>query len=206
MRVIRLTFCDLRDLLSHYLEVTQEGGFFWSTRQELVEGEEVVLEIELPDYEEELSIQCRVMGSLRDKGLDVEPGYLLGFKPEETAKRERLLEIVGRNIIGSNRRFHRRYHKAMAVAWRTGEGEDMQVGHTVNVSLGGAFVRSDVLPPEDAEVTLHLRCGEQYPSITVNGRVAWTRVEGEQFGMGVQFLNLDPGQTKQLQKVLKGDE
>ena len=120
MRTIRLTFYDLRDLLSHYQPISEDGAFFWPTRQELVEGEEVLVEIELPDHEEAFTFQCVVMGSLRDHGFEAEPGYLLAIQPDNADKRDQMMEVVGRNIIGSNRRFHARYPKAMAVAWSVG--------------------------------------------------------------------------------------
>jgi uncharacterized protein (TIGR02266 family) len=205
MRVVYVRFDDLRRMLSYYQAMIPGGGFFLSTRQELLQSEELLLEIELPQLGHRYGLECVVLGSLRDKGFPIEPGYLLGFKESAASTRDELMEAIGWHVIGSNRRYHPRYPKALAVAWQQGSSQELNVDHTENLSLGGAFIRTANIPPKDSLLTLHLRTQDRDPALTLVGRVAWTRPQGDVKGMGVHFLDVDASKGLQLRKVLDGD-
>ncbi len=205
MRVVYLRFDDLRRLLFHYQTIVDGDGFFLETRQEFLEGEELVLELEVPQLGGSYSLECLVVGSLREKGLNVESGYMLQFKPEAAEVRDELLEAIGWQLIGSNRRFHARYPKTIAVAWRQGNSEELHVDHTQNIGLGGAFVRTQSVPPTESLLTMHFRCGGREPALTLVGRVAWCRTDGEITGMGINFIGIDANKGLQLRRVLESD-
>jgi Tfp pilus assembly protein PilZ len=205
MRVVYLRFDDIRRLLSFYQTMIPGDGFFLATRQELMEGEDLVLELEVPQLNGSYALGCTVLGSPRDKGLSTDSGYLLQFKEEAAPVRDELLEAIGWQLIGSNRRFHPRFPKAIAVAWREGSSEELHVDHTQNIGLGGAFVTTRDVPPEDSLLTMHFRCGGRNPALTLVGRVAWRRTNGDQAGMGIHFIGLDANKGLQLRRVLESD-
>jgi type IV pilus assembly protein PilZ len=192
-------------MLGCYQAMIPDGGFFLNTRQEMIAGEELLLEIELPQLGHSYRMECVVLGSPRDMGLQTEAGYLLGFKPAAKETRDKLMEAIGWHIIGSNRRYHPRFPAAVAVAWRQGSSEEMHVDHTENLSLGGAFVRTKEIPPKDSILTLHLRTGGRKAPVTLVGRVAWTRPSGDDTGMGIHFLDMDAHKGLQLRSVLDGE-
>ncbi len=205
MRVVYLRFDDIKRLMFYYQTIVEGDGFFLETRQELLEGEELLLELEVPPLNGNYVLASRVIGSLRDKGLDVGSGYLLQFKPEAAGVRDELLEAIGWQLIGSNRRFHPRFPKAIAVAWRQGNSEELHVDHTHNIGLGGAFVRTRTVPPADSLLTMHFRCGGRDSALTLVGRVAWRKTDGDEMGMGIHFIGMDANKGLQLQRVLESD-
>src|SRR5205814_9060303 len=80
-------------------------------------------------------------------------------------------------------------------------------GHTqreflVDVSDGGAFVRSGAPIPVGHEVELYLKAPRALLGFTLKGRVAWARKTGTATGFGVEFVDDDEGTKARLQKLL----
>ncbi len=202
LRVVHLKLRDLRELMEGYLPMVQpHGGYFWRTRQELVAGEELVLELEVLSIHKTFAIECVTVDSLRSLGLPCSPGFALAFKPAEAELVEEMLRTVSWNLIGSNRRLHLRYPAALPVAWSTDDSGAMQVGHTENISLGGAFVRCAILPEEESLITLYLRHESFGAPVAIPARVAWLRRK-ESPGMGVQFLYDSRDTLTRIQAIL----
>jgi len=204
-RVVHLKYHDLRDLLSDYQSMIPTGGLFWATRQETAKDELLLVEVEVPRLGRVFSFECHVVANPRALGLDVEPGYLLAFESKEDVTRQELLSAIGWQILGSNRRLHPRIERVLPVAWSDDGVGELHVAETSNVSLGGAFVRTDIQPHEDALVTMHLRCDDTEEPISVVARVAWTGGYNGTKGMGLQFLNLNAESMLKLRVVLEQD-
>ncbi len=205
-RVIRLEVRDLRDLMAGFLPMIRPpGGYFWRTRQEVHEGEELLLEVFVRSLSKMFSFDCIVAGSLRQTGFDAEPGYVLAFKPTEDAAVQEMLSTVGWNLIGSNRRLHPRYQVTVPIAWRMEDREDLFVGHTANLSIGGAFVETNepTLPGAETLVTLHIRDDGSEIPLSMVARVAWLRPPPNKPGMGLQFLHQDSETLRRFQRILE---
>ena len=81
-------------------------------------------------------------------------------------------------------RIHHRHEVELEVTW-TYDGND-QTGRTVNVSLGGMFIRSDASPPFHSTVRLRFRIPALRQDTNVDAHVRWV----EEAGFGVQFIGL----------------
>jgi uncharacterized protein (TIGR02266 family) len=78
--------------------------------------------------------------------------------------------------------------------------------HIKNVSKGGLFLRSDVLPPRGSEVRVlfHTREGRK---VEVNGTVAWNTDDlpeetDARRGFGIRFLELSDGYLEFYEQIL----
>ena len=115
---------------------------------------------------------------------------------------EQMVQTVSWNLVGSNRRLHLRYPAELPVAWADDDTGAVQVGHTENICLGGAFVRCPILPEVDNLITLYLRHEVLGAPLSLAARVAWIR-RNDAPGMGVQFLYDSREAMAQVQAILQ---
>lgn len=72
-------------------------------------------------------------------------------------------------------------------------GETTTEGVTVNIGLGGVFVRAAVDAPFDTPVTVRLELPQPRMTVEAKGRVMWSRSTGDHGeGLGVAFDALRP--------------
>ncbi len=72
----------------------------------------------------------------------------------------------------------------------------------VDLSPGGAFVRS-ALPLQIGDpIELHLKAPRSLMGFTLTGVVAWQRQTGDAAGFGVQFSQREPKDLERLEKLL----
>ena len=73
-----------------------------------------------------------------------------------------------------------------------------------NMSLGGAFVRTDHPAPPGSPVTLKMYVEGSDVPISVAGEVVWWRRpgQGEEPGMGVKFMQVSAQDLERLKKYL----
>ena len=72
----------------------------------------------------------------------------------------------------------------------------------VDLSDGGAFIRSPEPIPVGHEVELHVRPPNALLGFSLKGRVAWQRNTGTAPGFGVEFIERDAGSRARLEKLL----
>jgi len=75
-----------------------------------------------------------------------------------------------------------------------------------NLSLGGAFVRTETPPSPGTPVTLRMYVpGEDVP-VSIAGEVVWCRRadQGDEPGMGVRFVQVAPKDLERLRRYLAG--
>lgn len=63
-----------------------------------------------------------------------------------------------------------------------------KIGHTDDLSMGGAFVTSAVLPPVGARIAVELDLASTWQPLVVLGDVRWHKASPK--GFGVQFVDL----------------
>jgi uncharacterized protein (TIGR02266 family) len=70
----------------------------------------------------------------------------------------------------------------------------------VNMSIGGAFIKTNHLLPIDAEFSFSLQLPDDPEIMTIDGRVVWTKsvCNSSPAGMGVQFINILPDHQKKI--------
>jgi len=105
----------------------------------------------------------------------------------------------------SDKRQHPRYQTRIYGVF----GRDIDLDETemlmMNMSAGGAFVRTDQPSPPGQIVVLriYLDDTDQEP-LSVNGEVVWWRApgQGKEPGMGVKFLRISPGDVARFKAFL----
>jgi hypothetical protein len=81
-------------------------------------------------------------------------------------------------------RAHRRVPVDVSVRWRSGELR--QVTRARDLSRGGAFILSSLLPPVGSLISIEIdRAGAE--PLALEAQVSWLRKEGPETGFGVQF-------------------
>jgi len=87
-------------------------------------------------------------------------------------------------------------------------GRDIDLDETemlmMNMSLGGAFVRTDQPVPPGQPVMLRIYLREDDHPISVAGDVVWWRApgQGKEPGMGVKFTQMTPDELKKFKEFL----
>jgi hypothetical protein len=71
-----------------------------------------------------------------------------------------------------------------------GEGDQRRQLQSLNLSLGGLFVKADEAPPLGTPISLELGAAGRYLGFA-EGEVAWVRTRGDR-GFGVRFTQLKP--------------
>jgi uncharacterized protein (TIGR02266 family) len=133
---------------------------------------------------------------------------------EPPAKREerveaqftRVSESSGSNELlhATHRRQHARYKVELDVS--LGSDHNFYVGFVENMSAGGVFIATHMLRAvgEIFEVSIHVPNSETMISGT--GEVRWVREFSERSnvppGMGVRFINLEPGSVESIEQFL----
>lgn len=106
------------------------------------------------------------------------------------------------------RRAHPRYSVDLDVS--LGSDHNFYAGFTENLSEGGVFVATHLIKPvgERLELTIHLPDSDAV--IRGLGEVRWLRTYSEQSnvppGMGVRFVELEPGSLEAIERFLERRE
>ncbi len=74
----------------------------------------------------------------------------------------------------------------------------------MNLSLGGAFVRTDDPAPPGTQVMLRVYEHEDAAPMPIHGEVVWTRQlgQGTPVGMGVRFTQISPDDLPRMKAFL----
>jgi Tfp pilus assembly protein PilZ len=114
---------------------------------------------------------------------------------------ERMLAFARAELDASTTRTAVRVHTDLPVRL-TYQGRTRNE-HLIDISHGGAFVRSMLPPKVGEEVEVHLKPPNALlGGFTLKGRVAWHRRTGDARGFGVEFVDDGDLQSK-LDKLLK---
>lgn len=112
----------------------------------------------------------------------------------------RLLDLPSRQIP--------RYEACLHIAYGA-DRKHLYTGETLNLSTGGVLIETRHLLPVETRVFIEILLPGAMSAIHCSGRVAWlnqpiwmhdTKLPGE---MGVQFLDLPPGDKDELQAYLQ---
>jgi uncharacterized protein (TIGR02266 family) len=113
---------------------------------------------------------------------------------------ERLLQFARAELDPSTLRLGPRLATDLPV--RITHGGYMRKEFLVDLSDGGAFVRSPDPIPVGHKIELHLKPPRALLGFTLKGRVVWTRNTGTATGFGVEFAEDESGTRARLEKLL----
>jgi uncharacterized protein (TIGR02266 family) len=103
-----------------------------------------------------------------------------------------------------NRRVHSRFAVELDVS--ISSDHNFYAGFTENLSAGGIFVATHVLKPEGSRVELSMFLPGSSEPIRGKGEVRWIRPFNERSnvppGMGIRFVELDPGAEESIKRFL----
>ena len=114
-------------------------------------------------------------------------------------ERWRAVDKVGPQLgkVEVQRRQHRRVKLITEIHCETPERDEIMVVR--QVSEGGMFINVQFPLPVDAEMALTFRLHAADPAITCRARVRYTRLG---WGMGIQFLDLNPEAREMIRKYV----
>jgi len=96
-----------------------------------------------------------------------------------------------------------RYQARIAICY-----EELLTDYSINISTGGVFIGSNVILPEDTELTIKLDLPNSAVPICTHARVAWVndpdniKKSSLPPGMGLQFLTLSKNAMHIIQTFL----
>lgn len=91
-----------------------------------------------------------------------------------------------------NDRTHQRVETSIDVLFS--ESGAFKKSHTLNISNGGLFLKTDNPLPKDTIVTLRMNLPGETESMEIQGCVVWSNPKGNNTfpsGMGIQFIGMN---------------
>lgn len=125
----------------------------------------------------------------------------IDFVSTDEAGRDRLLAFASERVSVDATRFQDRIETDLPVKI-THEGK-LRKESLIDLSEGGAFVRSRLPLPVGSQVKFELRPPLSLRTISLEGRVAWQRRTGENRGYGVEFVRATAGSAERIRTLLE---
>jgi len=202
MRIVTASFSTGSGFLTEYRQ-GPPTSLRVPTRMELDEGEAVILDLRLPGLPNPELVRARVQQAEGD-------GYRLEFAVDEEPTLAFLAHHAQRPIDRPelvSRQFER-FPIEVPCEWRVVGNWDQVPSWTIDLSSGGAFVRTAEPPPVGTPLVLRLG-GPLGPTptgdagIELHGRVVWRRASDQEPGMGVDFSQLTGTGARRLREMLR---
>ncbi len=122
-------------------------------------------------------------------------------------RREQFLDLAKKFLKG-HKWSGERIRTSIPVTFWNSSGTPL-AGHLVDLNTGGLFLGTNNLLQIDASLDLEFTLSPQFPAIRCQGRVAWRnsaimpRTQDLPTGMGVQFVNLEEGIRRIIQRWME---
>lgn len=92
----------------------------------------------------------------------------------------------------------------MLVQFRLGDLDEFMRDHAVNISAGGMFIRTAQPQPEGSMVYLQFQLADGAKLIEGLGKVVHVNPPDHPVpGMGIEFVNLDSGSRRLIDRIIK---
>jgi len=151
--------------------------------------------------ERHFSVQVQLAWARHVGNASLKEGYGVDFVDDDQAARERLLAYARGEVAPERSRFDVRIATDLPVTVRY-QGK-LRKETMLDLSQGGAFVRSSPPVPIGAIVELHVRPPRSLTPIRLRGRVAWIRESGPAPGFGAEFVYDSARQATRIQGLLQ---
>lgn len=168
-------------------------------RESLRVGEAVSLEISFGPMVDEVTVDASVAAI----EVDADGGtawVLVSIALSERGRTTYVREVLTGTRSASTRQ-HRRVPVDIEVRW-TWNGS-RYASRARDLSRGGAFIESRVLPAVGAQVDVELRLPDGPAALALDGKVAWLRTRTGTLGFGVRFKLPDRGVAAQLHDAVR---
>lgn len=205
VKLITTRFRNGAEFLVRYEHSLKNGGVFIPTRNPLMSGESVILDIRMRELHDSLMVRGRVVWSRRSRRGSGQPaGMAVEFLPTEAKKRDYLLGLArGRDRQQRGGRRHKRLPLGADGGWRVlseGENHSCVVG---DIGSGGAFLHTERIVPAGTPVVVEVFMPNNTSSQSIEGRVAWARDTPGDRGIGVEFRCRDMAGRRRLRELVR---
>lgn len=200
MQILKARFRSREDFDEAYNSELPHGGLFVPTTTPLKVGEDVVVEI----FCEGLPNKIMIRGEVKSwrpalPRLRVRAGALVAFPVEEDEKRSFLLAALSGEVVPRKRR-HTRIPVDVPVRYRLAERIDTVPGELIEISVGGALLRTDQeVPALGEEVVLEVLPPGGAVPMSIAGKVTYHTDSGA----GIKFLYRDGGGSRRIRELIR---
>ncbi len=163
-------------------------------------GERVQLLIAIERPRREFAVVAQVAWARRKASKSLGFSYGVDFVSEQGGMAERLVAFA-RNEVGEySMRHQARVFFDLKVT--VGYGGLARVEHVADLSIDGAFIRTSWSIEQDEVVSVKMRFPGDLLTTKFQARVAWSRAQGSDAGMGLEFIDHDGNLRIKLEKLL----
>jgi len=163
------------------------GGLFIACQEKLEPGTIISLHFRPAKHLPVMEAKARVCYHIPDRGAAVE------FTEIQPEHRQLLLRLI-HHKTGNKRRFPR-----SPLATQIESEQCLSLALSRDVSLGGMFVETSDPLPVDTMLNVRFNLNDDGPVVVAMARVAYQVMK---LGMGVEFLELAPGDSERLQAYI----
>ena len=201
MNILRVRCRSRQDFDGYYLSDFPSGGIFCPTTKELPVGTPVVIDLVCKD----LPNRVMIRGTVRSwrpalPRMRVRAGASVEFFPDETAKRDFILETMCGSRTGASRRRHARIPLALQIGFRRVEDPENQTAELRELSVNGALLVGPFQPPIGCEVVVEIVPPGSATPMAISGRVMYHSGPDQ---TGVRFHCREGGGSRRLREVVR---
>ncbi|MFO0657733.1 MAG: PilZ domain-containing protein [Polyangia bacterium] len=200
MQILKARFHNREEFNEVYHRDLPNGGMFVATTTPLSERDPVVVELFVKGLPGKVLLRGEVK-SWRPAlpRLRVRAGALVEFLSDESEKKDFMLAALSGQVVARKRR-HPRLPVTIPVTFHREGALDSLPGELLEISLGGAFLRSDQdLPAVGDDVVVDVLLPGGAVPVPLQGKVA-TRNES---GVGLKFVYRDGGGSRRIRELIR---
>jgi Tfp pilus assembly protein PilZ len=200
MQILKARFRGREDFMEAYQADGESGALFVATTTPLEVNEDVIVELVCDGLPNKILIRGTVVAWRPAlPRLRVRAGATVTFAPEEDEKRRFILAALA-GEVQPPRRKHTRIPVAVPVRYRIPGTADVLTGQLIEISVGGALLRSPRPSPElGTEVVLELLPPGGAAPMPITGKVAYITP----VGTGLKFVYRDGGGSRRIRELIR---
>jgi Tfp pilus assembly protein PilZ len=203
VNILRVRCRNLEEFEEHYRIDLPTGGVFCPTTTELAPGTAVVVEMACDGLPNKVLIRGTVTAWRPAlPRMRVRAGATVAFQPDESAKRDFMLETLRgeRPATATRRRKHTRIPIGIPCRMRVAAGLDMVDAELREISVSGGLVFGPVQPPIGTDVVLDITPPGSEASFDLSGRVVYHAGPNQ---TGVRFIYREGGGSRRLRELVR---
>jgi Tfp pilus assembly protein PilZ len=199
-----LALRNRQEFISGFEPTASGGTVFCPTRRKANKGASVAVRVNLGRRQPPLLITGRVLWRRPGRHLQkIRAGICVEFLASERAKLDYLLDLAKAGSGVRSRRRHERLPVEVPVSWHPTGSQTAIRGVLRDIGRGGAFVRTNSVARNDAEVVLELSPPGAQVAMEFTARVAWIVPQGSDAGFGVEWRARDAGGGKRIRELVR---
>ncbi len=197
---LELHVADTAELVRRYYPNGQWGGLTLDGACLAALGDRVSLHVVVSRPRCEVTLDGKVGWARRKATRDLGLGFGVDVLDTSGIAWEKLLAFARNELSADALRASARIEVAVPV--RLSWADQVRRELMIDLSSGGAFVRTHEPIPLGATVGLSVRAPGSIFATQLTGRVAWARQTGSAPGVGIQFMALTPAVQRSVEKLL----